>query len=95
MNISELQLKLQKTRRIHGAQIEILKQKLSAVNAELQALQTILHCELVEVEESLDRLNRAERSHRSVTSQLPAESFGGSKTEPSYQNGNTPEVPAV
>lgn len=95
MNTSELQLKLQKTRKVHGAQIEILKQKLSAVNAELQALQTILHCELVEVEESLDKLNRIERDRRSVTSQLSTEAFNGSKSEPSYRNGNSAEVTAL
>lgn len=87
--LNELQLKLRKTWKLHGAQVEVLKQKLSAISLELQALQTSIGCELSEVEQLLDRL---ERSHRSDFRQLPPETFDGSKPEPSYRNGNSAEA---
>lgn len=93
--LSELQLKLRKARKLHGAQVESLKQKLSTLSIELQCLQTSIACELSEVEQILDRIERSERHQRSATSTSSSVTFDGSKFERQVSNGNGAEVTAL
>lgn len=89
--ITDVRYKLQELRKEHGAEVEILKRKISTLNVELQATQMLVSQKIAQTVELLERVSRAERQNLRSQLPLPESEPSGSNSEPSRSGSENAE----